>query len=91
MRKFADWDEEKNQWLKVNRSVSFEEVLIAMDNGQVLDIIENKNYPKQRMLIINFENYAFIVPYVEDKEKLFFKTIYPSRKYTKLYLEKGDK
>ncbi|NCN82346.1 MAG: toxin [Candidatus Pacebacteria bacterium] len=91
MRKFADWDEEKNQWLKVNRSISFEEVLIAMDNGQVLDIIENKNYPNQRMLIINFENYAFIVPYVEDKEKLFFKTIYPSRKYTKLYLEKGDK
>ncbi|MDA1079848.1 MAG: toxin [bacterium] len=91
MQKYADWDEAKNQWLKINRSISFEEVLVAMESKQILDVISNKNYPNQKMLIVNIENYAYVVPYVEDDQKLFFKTIYPSRKYTTKYLEKGDK
>lgn len=89
MRKYADWDEKKNQWLKIHRKVCFEEVLVAMDSGEVLDVIENSNYPNQRLMVINLENYAYVIPYVEDSEKIFFKTIYPSRKYTKIYLEKG--
>jgi len=87
MKKFFDWSEEKNEWLKQNRGISFEEILVGMDNNHVLDIAENPNHSNQKLMIMNFDNYAFVIPYVEDEKKLFFKTIYPSRKYTKIYLE----
>lgn len=87
--KYCDWDEEKNEWLKEERSVSFEDVVIALDQDGELDRIDHpdpKKYPNQKILIIKIENYAFLVPYVEDEEKVFFKTIIPSRKATKKYL-----
>ncbi|PIR62982.1 MAG: toxin [Candidatus Pacebacteria bacterium CG10_big_fil_rev_8_21_14_0_10_42_12] len=90
MKKFADWNEEKNQWLKQNRGISYEEVLIAMDDNQVLDVVDNESHPGQKIMVINFNNYAYAIPYVENESKIFFKTIYPSRKYTKVYLEGKD-
>jgi hypothetical protein len=34
------------------------------------------------------EEYAYIIPFVEDDQKIFFKTIIPSRKATKKYINK---
>lgn len=87
--KYLDWDEEKNQTLKKERDVSFEDVIIAIELGGVLDIIEHPNpkkYPNQKVLVINIGNYVYLVPFVEDNEKYFLKTIFPSRKMTKKYL-----
>lgn len=87
--KYFDWDEEKNEILKRERDISFEEIVAALWDGRDLDVLPhpNKNrYPNQRILIVNIDNYAYVVPYVEDKEKVFFKTIMPSRKMTKKYL-----
>lgn len=86
--KYFDWDPEKNEWLIQERDVSFEEVLIAIDEGYLLDIVEhpNKNtYPNQKVFIVQIEEYAYLVPFVEDEEKIFLKTIIPSRKATKKY------
>lgn len=90
--KYIDWNEEKNHKLKHERGVCFEDVLIAIDAGKVLDDIRHPNflrYSIQRVLIVEIDNYAFLVPYVEDEEKVFLKTVIPSRKMTKRYL-KGD-
>lgn len=87
--KYYDWDDEKNEILKRERNISFEEVVIAMTEGGLIDIIKNPNqrgYPNQKVYIVNIENYAYIVPFVEDKTKYFLKTIFPSRKMTKKYL-----
>ena len=89
--KYFDWDKEKNQWLKEERSVCFEDVIQALDNGKELARINHPNkkrYPYQKMIIVNLENYAYIIPFVEDEEKIFLKTIIPSRKMTKKYLVK---
>ncbi len=86
---YFDWDFEKNELLIQERGVSFEEVLIAIEGGYLLDIIEHFNkikYPSQKVFIVQIEEYAYLVPFVEDKEKVFLKTIIPSRKATKKYI-----
>lgn len=91
--KYFEWDEKKNEWLKRERGVSFENIILAIIDGHVLDNIIHPNqgrYARQHMYIVEFEEYAFSVPYVMNQEKIFLKTIFPSRKYTKQYIEKGD-
>ena len=90
-RKYIAWDADKNNWLVKNRGISFEEVLILIQEEKVIADLPHPNqkkYPNQRILVININDYIYIVPYVEDEKKIFLKTIYPSRKYTKNYLRK---
>lgn len=90
--RILDWDEVKNGKLKTERNVSFEDVQAALDEGRLLAEIahrNNKRYPHQRVFIVIINNYAYLVPYVENERKLFLKTIIPSRKATKQYLRKG--
>ena len=89
-----DWNEEKNKWLKRERDVSFEQVVFGVENGNLLDVIKNPSqtkYRSQRVYVIEIEGYAYMVPYVEDDDVIFLKTIFPSRKYTKMYLRKDKK
>ncbi len=88
--KYFDWESEKNRRLINQRGVSFEEVLVTIECGYILDIIEHSQkskYPKQKIFIIEIENYAYLVPFIEDEEKIFLKTIIPSRKATKKYIK----
>jgi uncharacterized DUF497 family protein len=88
MKTFA-WNEEKNARLKSARGVSFEEVVIHLAAGDILDIIEHlnsKRYGGQRIFIVKMNNYAWLVPFVESEKEIFLKTIIPSRKATKKYL-----
>ncbi len=90
--KYFDWDPAKNVRLKQERGVSFEEILIAIEEGDILDIVEhpNKNkYPRQYIFVICLYDYAYLVPFAEDEEKIFLKTIIPSRKATKKYIKKS--
>lgn len=89
--KYFDWDEDKNEILKKEREISFEEVVIALIDGKVLADEKHPNtarYPNQSMFTVEIDNYAYLVPYVEDKEKIFLKTVIPSRKATKKHLVK---
>ena len=92
--KYFDWNEDKNRLLKIEREISFEEVLIAIESGNLLDTIEHPKrgkYPNQKIFVVNINNYAYLVPFVEDEKKIFLKTIIPSRKATKKYIIKGGK
>lgn len=87
--KHYDWDEAKNQKLKEERDISFEEVVTALEEERVLhrgDHPNQQKYPGQKIVVLEIRNYAYIVPFVEDDEKIFFKTIIPSRKATKKYI-----
>ena len=87
-----DWNDEKNEWLRQERGTTFEDIVFHLAHGGLLDTIENPNqrqYPGQRIFIVNVEGYACLVPFVEDDKAIFLKTIIPSRKMTKLYLA-GD-
>lgn len=90
--KYYDWDEEKNQKLKEERDISFEEVVTALEEERVLhrgDHPNQQKYHGQKIVVIEIREYAYIVPFVEDDEKIFFKTIIPSRKATKKYIIEG--
>jgi len=84
-----DWDDEKNEFLKRTRGISFEDVVFHIQNGDVLDIIKHPNaacYPKQNVIVLNTEGSVYLVPYIKEKGTRLLKTIIPSRKATKEYL-----
>jgi len=88
------WNHEKNEQLKVDREISFEEIVLALEGNGLLDILRHPNeskYPNQRILIIEFERYVYLVPFVEDVDYYFLKTIIPSRKASRDYLGGGSK
>ncbi len=90
--KHYEWNEAKNSLLKKDRKVSFEDVVSAVHDGRVLADRGHpkKHYSHQRVLIVNLDNYAYVVPYVvTDKQAFFLKTIIPSRVETKRYLRGG--
>ena len=87
---YYTWNNEKNEQLKNERGISFEEIVFHIEKGDLLDVIENPSpkYQNQRMFIIKINDYAYIVPFVEDESEIFLKTIIPSRVATKKYLKK---
>jgi uncharacterized DUF497 family protein len=90
--KLFDWNDDKNEWLRQERGITFEDIVYHLTHGGLLDILEHPNqeqYHGQRIFIVDVEGYACMIPFVEDDEVIFMKTIIPSRKITKIYL--GDK
>lgn len=91
--KRINWYAVKNQQLMAERGVSFEDVLFALQAGGLLDDGPHPNhdkYPRKRFFLIEIDDYAWLVPYVENESELFLKTIIPSRKATKLFLRGTD-
>ena len=82
---------EKNRKLIDERKISFEEIIAAIGEGQLLDILEHPNlakYENQRIYVVQAKNYIYLVPFVDDKHgKIFLKTIIPIRKAKKTYLK----
>lgn len=89
------YGEEKNRQIKKSRGVCFDDVELAVSNGgfyKVVDHPNKKKYPGQQMLLVLINNYIHAVPFVVDENGEFFlKTVFPSRKYNKLYLQEGGK
>ena len=90
--KYFDWDVGKNEMLKNEREVSFEDTIEEIISGELIDIMEHPNkkkYPNQKFYIVNLRGYVYMIPYVENDQKIFLKTIFPSRKMTEIYKKKG--
>ena len=84
-----EWDEQKNQQIKSQRGVCFEDVFVAISDERLLDVLPHHNlekYPNQKLFIVQIRSYVYYVPFVEDQEMIFLKNIIPSRKYQKKYL-----
>jgi hypothetical protein len=82
------FDQGKDAALQVKRNISLENILKAIEDGKLIDEIDHPNrskYPNQKYLIVSVHHYAYVVPSVKAGETTFMKTIYPSRKYTKIY------
>ena len=92
MKPFS-WSTSKNERLKMERQISFDEIVAAIEEGGVLDILAHANvtrYPNQRLLVVLFAGYVYLVPFVEEAEYYFLKTVIPSRKATRDYLGHGE-
>ena len=84
---------EKNDQLKAERGVSFERVVVAIESNGLLDVLSHRNparYPRQRVFVVAFDHYAHLVPFVEEEEFIFLKTIIPSRKASREYLQEAE-
>ena len=87
------WSSEKNEALKIDRGISFERIVVAIESGGVLDILAHPNelkYPRQQVLVVACDNYIYLVPFVEEDNYFFLKTVIPSRKATRDYLNQGE-
>ncbi len=94
---FFRWEASKNEWLKANRDVCFEQIVVLMEQENLLDVIENPNqdkYPGQKIAVAKINDYVYLVPYEQQGAEIELKTIIPSRKATRKYLggsnEKSD-
>ena len=88
------WSPEKNDQLKSERGISFEQMTVAVETNGLLDVLDHPNhakYPNQRILVVSSDGYAYLVPFVEEADHYFLKTVIPSRKATRDYLSPGGK
>ena len=86
------WNPEKNEALSVARGLSFETIVVAIESNGLLDILAHPNpakYPGQRILVVAVDDYVYLVPYVDEQDYFFLKTIIPSRMATRDYLNQG--
>ena len=83
------WNHDENEELKAGRGISFEEVVLAIEADRMLDVVRHPNsgkYPNQLVYVVALDGYVHLVPYIEEPEYYFLKTIIPSRKATRDYL-----
>ena len=88
------WNAAKNEAMKAARGLSFEAITVAIESGRLVDILEHPNkarYPNQRILVVAMDRHACLVPFVEEADHYFLKTIIPSRKATRDYLKPGNR
>ena len=86
---YYKWNHEKNENLKAERGIGFEQIILHIERGDLIDLIEHPNqsrYPNQEMLVVRIKDYAYLVPFIEDEDSIFLKIIIPSRKATRDYL-----
>lgn len=87
------WNPEKNERLKIAREISYEEIVLAIEEGGLRDILVHPNqtrYPGQVVLVVSYRGYVYLVPSVEEDEYYFLKTIIPSRKATRDYMSMDE-
>ena len=88
-----EWDPQKNNWLKEERKISFEQVIFHLSRGDVWKIADHpdqKNYPGQKLYFVVINGYIYLVPHIIEKEYIFLKTVIPSRKATKMFKEQTE-
>lgn len=86
---YYQWSKDKNEQLKVDRGISFEQVVMHIEGGDLLDVYQHPNqdrYPGQQILVVRIGEYVYVVPFMESGEGRFLKTVIPSRKATRDYL-----
>ena len=91
--KYFSWNDEKNELLKEERQISFEDVVFYIEQGFLLDVLEHPNqekYQGQKIFVVQIDEYVYLVPFVEDEREIFLKTILPSRKGTRKYLKGNE-
>jgi hypothetical protein len=87
------WSSAKNERLKAERGISFEEIVLAVEEGGLKDLLvhpDQRRHPGQVVLIVAYREYVYLVPSVEEDAHYFLKTIIPSRKATRAYLGRKE-
>ena len=87
------WSPQKNETVRAKRGISFENIVVSIEAGGLLDILTHPIpaiCPRKRVLVVASDNYANLVPFIEEKDYFFLETVIPSRKATRNYLNQGE-
>ena len=87
MKEFK-WDPIKNIWLKWNRGICFDDIIFLLNQDKDILKTEHHNkarYPNQKIIILAYQDYVYMIPYVKEGDIYFLKTIIPSRKAKKIF------
>lgn len=79
---------EKNILLKEEHGINFDEIIMFIEGGYLLDVVKHPNpgkYPGQSVYVVDVSGYVYLLSFVQNGEDFFLKTLYPSRKATRLY------
>lgn len=83
-----EWDSSKNELLKKERGISFEQIIFHLSQGDIWKVADHPDqirYPGQKIYFVLVDGYIYLVPHIKEKNQVFLKTIIPSRKATKDY------
>jgi uncharacterized DUF497 family protein len=69
--KYLNWNSDKNETLKHERGISFDEIAYLIESGQIIGIEENPGRSDQKLYILEIDNHAIVVPFVENELKYF--------------------
>ena len=85
------WPTDKNDLLRQERGISFEEITVAIEAGGLLEVVPHpkpSKYPRQKIMVVDVAGYAYLVPFVEEEDHFFLRTIIPSRKAPRDFIAK---
>ncbi len=86
-----NWDKNKNDWLILNRKISFDEIADKILNDDYIEILDNPVRENQQNFIMNIDNYTWVVPFlINEKNQIILKTAFPNRKFHKKYGEDNE-
>lgn len=88
-----EWSPEKNEWLKKERCISFEQIVFHLSQGDIWKTADHpaqRRYPGQKIYFVNVDGYIYLVPHLVEDDYVFLKTIIPSRRATRDYGQDGD-
>lgn len=83
------WYDDKNERLKQERGLSFEDVVYHIEHGGLPAEVPHPNrdlHPGELLYIVRIGDYAYEVPFYRIGDVEIFMTAYPSRKATRDYL-----
>jgi len=80
------WDDEKDRKLILERGLSFDEIAELLFEKKYHSILKNTSRPEQKIFIVPYKDYTYVVPFIiDDNQNIVLKTVFPSRKYHKVY------
>lgn len=88
------WKPEKNDLLKRERGISFEQAVVAIERGGLVAVLAHgdpEKYPGQRIMVVTWDDYAYLIPFTEEDDSYILMTIIPSRKATRDFLKRRDR
>jgi len=80
------WDTDKNRKLLVERKLSLETFASLILEKKYHAILKNPSRKEQKIFVVPYQDYTYVVPFIiDDRQNIVLKTVFPSRKYHKIY------
>ncbi len=70
---------ERNELLKQNRGIGFEEIIAAINAGKIPGVFghpDQTQYPHPKIYVVEALDYVYLVPFIQNEDGIFLKTAF---------------